>query len=90
MHTDQDDNEYFAVPKAVTIGWDVENGAPSEGSYVHPHGIISLTAPKLCVKEWTGPHFVGGRFVPKRLAEEHSLRLPKYPDAHQIVKLEDV
>ncbi|VDM77363.1 unnamed protein product [Strongylus vulgaris] len=76
----------FAID--IPSGWDVENGPPSEGSYVHPHGIISLTAPKLCVRDWTGPHFVGGRFVPKRLAEEHNLLLPNYPNADQIVKLE--
>ncbi|KAK6059180.1 hypothetical protein COOONC_03191 [Cooperia oncophora] len=56
-----------------SLGWHVENGAPSEGPYIRPHGIISLTAPKLCVRDWTGPHFIGGRFVPKQLAKEHGL-----------------
>ncbi|KIH63682.1 hypothetical protein ANCDUO_06016 [Ancylostoma duodenale] len=71
-----------------TEGWDVENGVPSEGPYIRPHGIISLTAPKLCVRDWTGPHFVGGRFVPRQLAKEHNLLLPNYPKADQVVKLE--
>ncbi|KAK6729749.1 hypothetical protein RB195_006665 [Necator americanus] len=78
----------FVFSIDIPSGWDVENGAPSEGPYVHPHAIISLTAPKLCVRDWTGPHFVGGRFVPKQLAKEHNLLLPKYPNADQIVKLE--
>ncbi|CAI4230102.1 unnamed protein product [Auanema sp. JU1783] len=72
----------------IPSGWDVEKGMPSEGSFIKPHGIISLTAPKLCVKNWTGPHFVGGRFVPKQLIEEYNLLLPIYPSADQIVKLE--
>ncbi|KAJ1371946.1 hypothetical protein KIN20_033993 [Parelaphostrongylus tenuis] len=78
----------FVFSIDIPSGWHVENGAPSEGPYIRPHGIISLTAPKLCVREWTGPHFVGGRFVPKKLASEHGLQLPNYPKAEQIVKLE--
>lgn len=31
---------------------------------------------------------VGGRFVPKQLADERKLQLPSYPNADQIVKLE--
>nr|CDJ93902.1 YjeF-related protein domain containing protein [Haemonchus contortus] len=78
----------FVFSIDIPSGWHVENGPPSEGPYIHPHGIISLTAPKLCVRDWTGPHFVGGRFVPKQLAKEHGLLLPKYPNADQIVKCE--
>ncbi|VDL72591.1 unnamed protein product [Nippostrongylus brasiliensis] len=78
----------FVFSIDIPSGWHVENGAPSEGPYIRPHGIISLTAPKMCVRDWTGPHFIGGRFVPKQLAEEHGLLLPQYPGADQIVKLE--
>jgi hypothetical protein len=38
------------------------------GVGLEPQMLISLTAPKLCAKYFTGPdkvHFVGGRFVPK-------------------------
>ncbi|PIO75009.1 hypothetical protein TELCIR_02971 [Teladorsagia circumcincta] len=69
----------FVFSIDIPSGWHVENGAPSEGPYIRPHGIISLTAPKLCI---------GGRFVPKQLAKEHGLLLPKYPNADQIVKCE--
>ncbi|KAL6730409.1 hypothetical protein Aduo_001387 [Ancylostoma duodenale] len=55
----------FVFSIDIPSGWDVENGVPSEGPYIRPHGIISLTAPKLCVRDWTGPHFVGFlSFVP--------------------------
>ncbi|KAK5979572.1 NAD(P)H-hydrate epimerase [Trichostrongylus colubriformis] len=78
----------FVFSIDIPSGWHVENGPPSEGPYIRPHGIISLTAPKLCVRDWTGPHFIGGRFVPKQLAKEHGLLLAKYPNADQIVKCE--
>uniref|UniRef100_A0A1I7XRR7 NAD(P)H-hydrate epimerase n=1 Tax=Heterorhabditis bacteriophora TaxID=37862 RepID=A0A1I7XRR7_HETBA len=68
-------------------GWDVEAGAPSSGSFIRPHSIISLTSPKQCVRDWTGPHFVGGRFVPKSLVKKYDLRLPVYPNADQIRSL---
>ncbi|CAA22319.2 NAD(P)H-hydrate epimerase [Caenorhabditis elegans] len=75
----------------VPSGWDVELGAPSgnDDDVIHPHSVISLTLPKLCMKNWTGPHFLGGRFVPKSLVDEHELLMPQYPGFEQIVKLED-
>ncbi|KAG4038735.1 hypothetical protein PC123_g25702, partial [Phytophthora cactorum] len=60
------------------------------GIGLEPQMLISLTAPKLCAKFFTGPdkiHYVGGRFVPKSLAEEFNLELPEYPGAEQCVKL---
>lgn len=69
-------------------GWDVEKGAPADSLAIKPHAIISLTAPKLCLKSWTGPHYVGGRFVPPTMVQERQLRLPDYPGADQIVKVE--
>lgn len=63
----------------VPSGWDVERGRPagalpvsggddSEGKSapaLEPAVLISLTAPKEGVREFTGRHFLGGRFVPK-------------------------
>ncbi|CAB3407666.1 unnamed protein product [Caenorhabditis bovis] len=72
----------------IPSGWNVETGA-SEGIGIKPHSVISLTLPKLCMKSWTGPHFLGGRFVPKKLVDEHNLRMPNYPGHEQIVKIED-
>lgn len=75
----------------IPSGWNVETGAP-EGSedVIRPHAIISLTLPKLCMRNWTGPHFLGGRFVPRGLVEEHGLQMPVYPGFEQIVKVEEV
>lgn len=58
----------------IPSGWDVEQGpvqrevAGREGEKVEevlqPDVLISLTAPKLGVKDYKGRHFLGGRFVP--------------------------
>lgn len=74
----------------IPSGWDVEKGAPADlEDVIHPHAMISLTLPKLCMKNWTGPHFLGGRFVPRGLVEELQLQMPEYPGFEQIVKVED-
>uniref|UniRef100_A0A1I7U1C6 NAD(P)H-hydrate epimerase n=1 Tax=Caenorhabditis tropicalis TaxID=1561998 RepID=A0A1I7U1C6_9PELO len=72
----------------IPSGWDVEKGAESD-DVIHPHAVISLTLPKMCMKNWTGPHFLGGRFIPRGLVDEHQLQMPEYPGFEQIVKIED-
>jgi NAD(P)H-hydrate epimerase len=48
----------------IPSGWDVEQGNVS-GKGLSPDCLISLTAPKLCAKQFTGQfHYLGGRFVP--------------------------
>ena len=37
------------------------------GDGIKPDMLISLTAPKLCAKEYHGTHYVGGRFVPLQI-----------------------
>ncbi|CAH9115081.1 unnamed protein product [Cuscuta epithymum] len=42
--------------------------------------LVSLTAPKLCAKNYCGPHhFLGGRFVPPSVIDKFKLLLPSYP-----------
>ena len=48
----------------IPSGWDVENGN-AEGVGLNPDVLISLTAPKMGVKDFKGRHFLGGRFVTK-------------------------
>ncbi|XP_057338619.1 NAD(P)H-hydrate epimerase [Microplitis mediator] len=70
----------------IPSGWDVENGPPDGG--INPETLISLTAPKICAKYFKGKfHYLGGRFVPKKLEEEYDLQLPKYPDTELVVLL---
>lgn len=70
----------------IPSGWDVEKGKPDDA--INPEMLISLTAPKLCAKQFTGKyHFLGGRFVPFNLAEKYKLQLPTYPGSDCFVKL---
>lgn len=41
-------------------GWDVEKGNTT-GEGVKADMLVSLTAPKLCAKQFTGIHYLGGR-----------------------------
>ena len=79
-----------SVPVAsvdVPSGWDVEKGPP-EGVSIRPKLLVSLTAPKKCAEFFDGPfHFLGGRFVPPKLAEKYSLYLPEYSGSEQCVKI---
>lgn len=73
----------------IPSAWHVEKGNEN-GFGLEPQMLISLTAPKLCARYFIGPnkvHYVGGRFVPKSLAEEFDLELPIYPSFEQCVKL---
>ncbi|KAF9053064.1 YjeF N-terminal domain-containing protein [Panaeolus papilionaceus] len=70
----------------IPSGWDVECGNDS-GVGLIPDVLISLTAPKLGVKDFMGRHFLGGRFVPKYLEDKYELNLPQYPGSSQIVEL---
>lgn len=62
----------------IPSGWDVERGRQTlekegegegEGGGTvdtfEPQGLISLTAPKEGVREYTGRHWLGGRFIPE-------------------------
>ena len=49
---------------------------------------MSLTAPKLCAKKFTGPHqFLGGRFVPPPILNKYGLKLPPYPGTSMFVRI---
>ena len=53
-----------------------------------PEMLISLTAPKICAKTFTGKyHYLGGRFVPKGLEQKYQMNLPAYPGTECVVDL---
>ncbi|XP_076239564.1 NAD(P)HX epimerase [Calliopsis andreniformis] len=71
----------------IPSGWDVEEGPPASGG-IKPEMLISLTAPKMCAQKFEGKyHYLGGRFVPKKLEKEYNLTLPEYPGTDLIVSL---
>ncbi len=59
----------------IPSGFDINNGNIFN-TFV-PKGLISLTLPKLCSKSFTGEHFLGGRFVPKKLFEKFNFKCEK-------------
>ncbi|KAL6997367.1 Pyridoxine/pyridoxamine 5'-phosphate oxidase 1, chloroplastic [Sarracenia purpurea var. burkii] len=78
-------------PAVVSIdipsGWHVEEGDIS-GVGIKPDMLVSLTAPKLCAKRFSGPHhFLGGRFVPPSVIEKYKLQLPPYPGTSMCVRI---
>ena len=82
-----------AAPRSVPLvsidipsGWHVELGDAAGGG-LNPHMLVSLTAPKLCAANFTGVHYLGGRFVPPPIAASFALALPAYPGADQCVRL---
>ncbi|CAF3332468.1 unnamed protein product [Rotaria socialis] len=71
----------------IPSGWDVEKG-PINDDCIQPECVISLTAPKLCMKYFQGKyHFLGGRFVPKALEEKYKINLPNYSNSEQIIQI---
>ena len=49
---------------------------------------VSLTAPKLCAKKFSGSHhFLGGRFVPPSIVDKFKLCLPPYPGTSMCVRI---
>ncbi|XP_031493078.1 pyridoxine/pyridoxamine 5'-phosphate oxidase 1, chloroplastic isoform X3 [Nymphaea colorata] len=79
------------MPAIVSIdipsGWHVEDGDVGERG-IKPDMLVSLTAPKLCAKKFSGPHhFLGGRFVPPTIIQKYMLKLPQYPGTSMCVRI---
>ncbi|ESR47119.1 hypothetical protein CICLE_v10000790mg [Citrus x clementina] len=71
----------------IPSGWHVEEGDIGDEG-IKPDMLVSLTAPKLCAKKFSGPHhFLGGRFVPPVIADKYKLRLPPYPGTSMCVRI---
>jgi len=72
----------------IPSGWDVEDGNAHDG--FTPNAIISLTAPKLGVREFAeagGTHFLGGRFISGQMDLNYGLNLPQYYGTTQCVDI---
>lgn len=72
----------------IPSGWDVERGPPAEGG-ISPQMLVSLTAPKKCAASFQGKfHYLGGRFVPRKLETQYELNLPEYSGTSFVIRLE--
>jgi len=61
----------------IPSGWNVDKGDIFHSNF-KPNAVVSLTLPKLCMRNYTGLHYLGGRFVPPMLANQLDLVLPNY------------
>eukprot|EP00842_Homolaphlyctis_polyrhiza_P005377 jgi/Hompol1/5840/HPOL_004747-RA len=71
----------------IPSGWDVEKGNQNNAGF-HPDMLVSLTIPKLGVKNVSFKHhWLGGRFVPPSLAEKLGLDISVFPNTDLVVEL---
>lgn len=70
----------------VPSGWNVDEGDVA-GTGFMPDVLVSLTTPKHCSKSFTGRHFIGGRFLPPKLAEKYRVKMPPYPKVSQVMEI---
>ncbi|XP_058087853.1 pyridoxine/pyridoxamine 5'-phosphate oxidase 1, chloroplastic-like isoform X2 [Magnolia sinica] len=72
----------------IPSGWLVEEGdVDSEG--IKPDMLVSLMAPKLCAKKFSGPHhFLGGRFLPLSIVDKYKIHLPPFTRPSICVRIE--
>ena len=70
------------------VSVDCPNGwTASFSTNLHPDTLISLTAPKECVKHFKGSlHILGGRFIPRNLPKEFE-KLIYYRDLYKEFEL---
>ncbi|CAH1764736.1 1231_t:CDS:2, partial [Entrophospora sp. SA101] len=61
-HLEKSDLVIDAIFVDIPSAWDVEKGNVDNVGFT-PSMLISLTAPKLGVKQFNGRHFLGGRFI---------------------------
>lgn len=87
----------------IPSGWNVETGPEGENSIkpfmlISLTGdknvqtkfcflVYYFPAPKLCAQHFKGVHYLGGRFVPEKLAQKYQLNLPEYPGTETCMKL---
>lgn len=73
----------------IPSGWHVEDGNVSDNVeyQFQPEILISLTAPKLCAKGYTGKHFIGGRFLPDFLGAKYNIQMPPYKGTAQVYEV---
>lgn len=67
-------NALLTISVDVPSGWNVDEGDVAKTGFL-PDVLVSLTTPKECSRSFTGRHFVGGRFLPPKLAEKYGVKV---------------
>ncbi|XP_047229739.1 yjeF N-terminal domain-containing 3 isoform X2 [Girardinichthys multiradiatus] len=68
----------------VPSGWDADE--PSQDG-INPEVLISLMAPKKCALNFSGKHFLAGRFLPYDIQKKYELNLPDYAGTDCLLEL---
>lgn len=72
----------FGKIKSPIISVDVPSGWVVDENKIKyeftPSVLISLGVPKICSEDYDGEHYLGGRFMPKKVLEKFGLTLPYY------------
>lgn len=86
---DQSKTQVPVVSVDIPSSWNVDDGSDCSdiSRSFTPDVLISLTAPKLGSRDFTGKHWLGGRFVDAEQDKKYNLCLPKYPDTSQVVDI---
>lgn len=71
----------------VPSGWPVDVERPHVDGLIKPSLLISLTAPKMCVRHLNCRHYLGGRFLTPHLIKSYALDIPEYSGASQFIRL---
>ena len=73
----------------IPSGWDVDQGDIYNTKF-KPSALISLTLPKLCTKFYDGMHYIGGRFISSKTAQQFNIKMPNYGmNSNQFVIVEN-
>lgn len=84
--TAQQRNGIPIISVDVPSGWNVDQGDVSGLGFV-PDVLVSLTTPKESARFFQGRHFVGGRFLPPKLAKKYNVQMPPYPGTSQVMEV---
>ncbi|WPG99833.1 NAD(P)H-hydrate [Acrodontium crateriforme] len=73
----------------VPSSWHVDLGPPADGlgAAYSPDVVVSLTAPKECMRAFKGRQFVGGRFVGQQVADMFGFDVPPFKGCDQVVEV---
>jgi len=69
----------------IPSGWEVEGG--NVNNSFEPSYVISLTLPKGCMEGYKGKHYLGGRFIPEKMAQKYGWKVPQYSGSQQFIQL---
>jgi NAD(P)H-hydrate epimerase len=86
MQDAQSSKDIPVISVDVPSGWDVDEGDVAGTGFL-PQVLVSLTTPKESAHGFKGRHFVGGRFLPPKLAEKYNVSMPPYPGVSQVMEV---